>query len=940
VSPIALYPQAELALAAYARELLPTALDYSSSNKTKLVSAGMSESQVAPFLSRWTVVAQYSDATGASATVFQNGSQKCLAVRGTELVPSDLLTDLTLALGVPSKLNPQYVSLKAQVDKWMHDSQGTLSGTFTVSGHSLGGYLAAALKNDSAFSGHISEAYLFNAPGIGGAFGNIADFFSPAFSQPAPADSGIWNVKGTMGPSVITGLGRQLGTIVPVEIEMSSFTHGIGPLTDALALQATYSKVFPDVSTVELNRLVDAMSATSAGKLEAALDALQEIVCGPGQVPTPVGGPDAREAFFTNLASVNAAAPQDLSLLSLCDWSTKDVAEAAYSEYGAAFRHALMTLTPFVVYGKSYSESVPWDSLPAEYWADRATMLQRKIWFNSNEKAAYNPSMTYEAATHLFEQESTLFSDGVTGYQIRQGGLHANTTRYLFGGDAADSLTGAGMGDHLYGGRGSDSLTGGGGEDLLCGGADSDALCGGAAGDVYWLARGFGADTISEGESNSLLNGGVDVVRFAADVRPDDITVTRDGTDLILAHANGTDKVTVIGWYSGTPGGTVNQIERAEFADGTVWTAEEMTAWGLAIHGTENADTLTVASAGGWVTSAFGEGGDDTINGSGGKDYLYGGGGHDVINGGGGTDMLYGGADNDRYEWSAGDGLDTVNTGGGSDTFVFQPGSNTYSIEARRDGNDLVLATSDNGGARFNEWFHGQNQTDVVLPDGTVWSAEQLAGQFHDPVVNYAYAQTYDIENFESVVRGIAPQFDAAATFWDVAGYGLPWVLDFGLTYGDSTGRFHNGEPIFTSGWHAGYSGGEVHLTYDYWADSANPGTSDFAVVNAYIGQNWAYTQLIDSPGIPNVLVPGKDSFLLFDGVSSMAASRDESSSEIAAPLQMADVLVSDSELWASQASSSPTSASDVHVLGALLFDASTSDSETLLRAQSLATFG
>jgi hypothetical protein len=142
-----LYTQSTLSLAAYAKNLADGTLN-DPDQQNALKEAGMSEAQAEDFASKWTVVKQYTDPlnnfpSGLSATVFQNmeSGQKCLAFRGTEF-DVDLLVDIVLgALGLHS-VNPQYATFYFVLNNWL--ANGVLSGDFTVTGHSLGGYLAVA----------------------------------------------------------------------------------------------------------------------------------------------------------------------------------------------------------------------------------------------------------------------------------------------------------------------------------------------------------------------------------------------------------------------------------------------------------------------------------------------------------------------------------------------------------------------------------------------------------------------------------------------------------------------------------------------------------------------------------------------------------------------------------------------------------------------------
>ncbi|PXW85757.1 hypothetical protein C8R34_11867 [Nitrosomonas sp. Nm84] len=156
--------QAELAQAAYGTfsegAILPSLLTGDD--------VEMSTSQAAAFVENWQVAAQYGNGTGLSATVFESREDgaKYLAIRGTELSANDVVSSTLLALGWPSNFNPQFLALKSQIENvWMQDPAVLQNQNFVVTGHSLGGYLAAAIK--SSFP-QATQGYLFNAPGVGG----------------------------------------------------------------------------------------------------------------------------------------------------------------------------------------------------------------------------------------------------------------------------------------------------------------------------------------------------------------------------------------------------------------------------------------------------------------------------------------------------------------------------------------------------------------------------------------------------------------------------------------------------------------------------------------------------------------------------------------------------------------------------------------------------
>lgn len=178
------FQNAELALAAYADlngqmtlEAYKTALQQDGD--------GMSPTQAEIFASSWTVLDQYDGMvektyydefgenstflapTGLSATLFEDASEnQVVAIRGTELSDGwDLLTDLIdISLLGTAEHQEQYAALSAKVQEWL--DTGTLQSGFSVTGHSLGGFLATNLAFE--YSANVAETYIYNAPGLGG----------------------------------------------------------------------------------------------------------------------------------------------------------------------------------------------------------------------------------------------------------------------------------------------------------------------------------------------------------------------------------------------------------------------------------------------------------------------------------------------------------------------------------------------------------------------------------------------------------------------------------------------------------------------------------------------------------------------------------------------------------------------------------------------------
>ncbi|MBU1567844.1 MAG: lipase family protein [Proteobacteria bacterium] len=195
------YKQSELAFAAYSNLTAGmSGKDYTDALQDG--NKGLSVTQATEFAKKWSVVDQFTGSTGVSATVFKDNEtgKTYLAVRGTESL-GDYIADYILATGFPSNLNPQFFQLQGQVGQWL--AEGKLTTGFTVAGHSLGGYLAAAIR--SQFSADATNIYTFNAPGLGGGYGNIFDAFRTAFglSDTALVDR-IINIRGTAGISLVS----------------------------------------------------------------------------------------------------------------------------------------------------------------------------------------------------------------------------------------------------------------------------------------------------------------------------------------------------------------------------------------------------------------------------------------------------------------------------------------------------------------------------------------------------------------------------------------------------------------------------------------------------------------------------------------------------------------------------------------------------------------
>jgi len=208
-----------------------------------------------------------------------------------------------------------------------------------------------------------------------------------------------------------------------------------------------------------------------------------------------------------------------------------------------------------------------------------------------------------------------------------------------------DVLIGYSTADDIRGLEGRDRLYGRAGGDTLDGGAGNDQLYGETGNDTYLFGRGFGYDIVIDQYNTA---GNLDTILLDPDITPNDVDLKRSGDDLILSINDTNDKITVNNWFLNES--NEYQVERIQFADGTVWDAAAVKL--LVLQGTSDDDVLIGYST---ADSIQGLEGNDQIYGYAGDDTIDGGAGHDEIDGNAGNDELFGGADNDTIYGDAGD---------------------------------------------------------------------------------------------------------------------------------------------------------------------------------------------------------------------------------------------------------------------------------------------
>ena len=556
------FDNADLALAAYAE----LSENFSVSQQIlALQNAGMTEAQADDFALRWpVVVTQYTDViSGLSVTVFRNGDEVSIAIRGTEGINFlDLFADLALGLGlVPGqydKLKDFYEALK---------SSGAIqpSDNITVSGHSLGGFLAQLLAVD--FPGDFEHTYTYNAPGIGGVALGL-------FGIPDNTGTvGITNIRGD-GFSTVAILGTSIGNVKEIEIENASILaavsdHTIKKLTDSLLLFNTFLQLDSNFNVGEYNDIFSSSSNVESASLEEMANIIGDLFK-VGQAVVI----DDRNGLHVRIRAVNTEIfvdpdvenPQLKSAyqnLEIVDVSSLSDSAHADTDEGYAYRYALDNLNPFAITGSAalYSEHNTSGELDAENYT--ATYLRDRAWLLAEVRVD-------NAADDAYDEPATFFVDRY--YQGNASGIRIGTEaageHYLFSDFRSEVLTGATGDDHLYGRGGNDTLSGeegadylegGTGADTMIGGLGNDRLLGGQDNDIFQYSTGDGNDRILDADTGGdrIEVDGVDLATLTFTKISDNSNIYDSEDHAIRIILGEVGEISVIQILAGTQTGSI-----------------------------------------------------------------------------------------------------------------------------------------------------------------------------------------------------------------------------------------------------------------------------------------------------------------------------------------------------------------------------------------------
>ncbi len=280
--------------------------------------------------------------------------------------------------------------------------------------------------------------------------------------------------------------------------------------------------------------------------------------------------------------------------------------------------------------------------------------------------------------------------------------------------------------DVIRGTPGAETISGGAGNDILgyttstddfagdvfIGGTGNDTLRGADGNDVYRFSRGDGHDIVADA-------GGADIIKFDSSISPEDVSVRGSGTDVIL-RINGVDQSIRLSNFLSSS----YQSFRASFANGVVWSSNELLA--MALAGTAGDDLLFADIDG------------STLSGGDGNDSLSGYIDNDILIGGRGNDILSGSSGSNFYRFSRGDGHDVVNNGRFLTATIFRADRDTISFDATITPDDVIVSQGNGGNSlilriagedqsiTIANFLRAVDETSVRFLNGTIWSGRQL----------------------------------------------------------------------------------------------------------------------------------------------------------------------------------------------------------------------
>jgi Ca2+-binding RTX toxin-like protein len=297
----------------------------------------------------------------------------------------------------------------------------------------------------------------------------------------------------------------------------------------------------------------------------------------------------------------------------------------------------------------------------------------------------------------------------------------------------------------FIGSGGNDSLVGTSHGDLFDGRGGDDTVIGAGGADTFTFNPGYGRLRIDESD---YVNLPTSTIQFGEGISPGSILISNLGGDLILQ--SGTDKITVVSMAKSATAG----VSAASFADGSVWTRDQLLASLRNVQGTSGNDSLFGTYLGDYFD---GHGGDDVVTGYGGGDTI-------VFNAG------YGNLEINELD-SGADPHNVLLLGPG-----ISPDSISVSIDVQTSGFVLTDGVKGDRVLLSGAAYASTRGVQIIqFADGTTWTQSDLMSKVgttgtlgNDSLVGTSAAEYFDGRGGDDTITGGG----GADTFFFDAGYG------------------------------------------------------------------------------------------------------------------------------------------------------------------------
>ena len=354
-----------------------------------IVSDGLAVDQIVDMYNWWQQVSTAKDAHYQKA-VLETDLALTAAYKAAERVGPLATQAFIEALGseylAVSELESAGVQIKKlkTVDSGEKGTGLVPTGTkLTVTGHSLGGHLAAAFER--LFPANVKEAWMVNGAGFAGdshpfvprVTKNIAHLFTTLGGANDFNSTGVVNNiigdKYLLAGNVVAmdkqwGLkqpGGKLDSFIETADVSTTLGHGVGQMTDSAAVVSLFTDMakttLGGLSMKEqfsyLNKILKEVATDDEKTLETIVHKLDVLFNGKGVKRITTGD---RDKLFEHIEAVRTAIAgkedyQKLTVHDISVYAGSAEALAAAAKDSLAVRYALEELNPFVVLGVDYS---------------------------------------------------------------------------------------------------------------------------------------------------------------------------------------------------------------------------------------------------------------------------------------------------------------------------------------------------------------------------------------------------------------------------------------------------------------------------------------------------------------------------------------------------------------------------------------------------------